>query len=166
MKRLYFFLCVLGVTSCLATHYYEPEVIDTSQTDERISHLGDTCWFAVEYQYVKTKFQPGMAFKPFKYVIEIEGFESEEPTIVTKDTELAELTDELKRKFPEFYEKWYEQNGGYPDHSKAIIAFAVPENQTESERTVEVRVCISNEYRVTDDWGEWETVFSGIQEGL
>lgn len=30
-----------------------------------------------------TIFQPGMAFKPFKYVVEIEGIESEAPTIVT-----------------------------------------------------------------------------------
>ena len=112
-----------------------------------------------------TIFQPGMAFKPFKYVVEIEGIESEEPTIVTKDTELAALTGELKRKYPEFYEKWYEENGGYPDHSKAIIAFAVPENMTESERTVEVKVSIATEYRVAENWGEWKTVFSAVQEG-
>ena len=30
-----------------------------------------------------TKFQPGMAFKPFKYVVVIEGIVSEEPKIVT-----------------------------------------------------------------------------------
>ena len=106
-----------------------------------------------------------MAFKPFKYVVEIEGIESEAHTIVTKDTELAALTGELKRKYPEFYEKWYGENGGYPDHSKAIIAFAVPENMTESERTVEVKVSIATEYRVAENWGEWETVFSAVQEG-
>ena len=124
MKHLYIIiLCVLGITSCLSTHYFEPEIGDTSKVEGKISHKGDTCWFEVEYQHVMTKFQPGMAFKPFKYVIEIEGIESEDPTIVTMDTELAALTGELKRKYPEFYEKWYEENGGYPDHSKAIIAF-------------------------------------------
>ena len=158
-------LCMLGITSCFPTHYFEPEIGDTSKVEGKISHTGDTCWFEVEYQHVMTKFQPGMAFKPFKYVVEIEGIESEEPKIVTKDTELAALTGELKRKYPEFYEKWYEENGGYPDHSKAIIAFAVPENKTESERTVEVKVSIAMEYRVAENWGEWETVFSAVQEG-
>ena len=156
---------MLGISSCFPTHYFEPEIGDTSKVEGKISHKGDTCWFEVEYQHVMTKFQPGMAFKPFKYVVEIEGIESEEPKIVTKDTELAALTGELKRKYPEFYEKWYEENGGYPDRSKAIIAFAVPENMTESERTVEVKVSIATEYRVAENWGEWETVFSAFQEG-
>ena len=166
MKYLYIILlCVLGITSCFPTHYFEPEIGDTSKVEGKISHKGDTCWFEVEYQHVMTKFQPGMAFKPFKYVVEIEGIESEESKIITKDTELAALTGELKRKYPEFYEKWYEENGGYPDHSKAIIAFAVPENMTESERTVEVKVSITTEYRVAENWGAWETVFSAVQEG-
>ena len=114
MKYLYIILlCMLGITSCFPTHYFEPEIGDTSKVEGKISHKGDTCWFEVEYQHVMTKFQPGMAFKPFKYVVEIEGIESEEPKIIT-------------RKYPEFYEKWYEENGGYPDHSKAIIAFGTP----------------------------------------
>lgn len=166
MKYLYIILlCVLGISSCFPTHYYEPEIGDTSKVEGKISHKGDTCWIEVEYQHMMTKFQPGIAFKPFKYVVEIEGIESEEPKIITKDTELAALTGELKRKYPEFYEKWYEENGGYPDHSKAIIAFAVPENMTDSERTVEVKVSIATEYRLAENWSEWETVFSAVQEG-
>lgn len=165
MKHLYIILLyILGITSCLSTHYFEPEIGDTSKVEGKISHKGDTCWFEVEYQHVMTKFQPGMAFKPFKYIVEIEGIESEESKIVTKDTELAALTGELKRKYPEFYEKWYEENGGYPDHSKAIIAFAVPENPTEADRTVVVKVSIANDYRDTENWGEWETVFCAVQE--
>lgn len=166
MKYLYIILlCVLGISSCFPTHYFEPEIGDTSKVEGKISHKGDTCWFEVEYQHMMTKFQPGIAFKPFKYVVEIEGIESEEPKIITKDIELAALTGELKRKYPEFYEKWYEENGGYPDRSKAIIAFAVPENMTDSERTVEVKVSIATEYRVAENWSEWETVFSAFQEG-
>lgn len=93
MKYSYIILlCMLGITSCFPTHYFEPEIGDTSKVEGEISHKGDTCWFEVEYQHVMTKFQPGMAFKPFKYVVEIEGIESETPTIVTKDTELAALT--------------------------------------------------------------------------
>ena len=74
---------MLGITSCFPTHYFEPEIGDTSKVEGKISHKGDTCWFEVEYQHVMTKFQPGMAFKPFKYVVEIEGIESDAPTIVT-----------------------------------------------------------------------------------
>ena len=168
MKRiLIMLLCAVSMSACLGTHYFEPEVVETSDQEERISYLGDTCWFEVEYQQVMTKFQPGMAFKPFKYVVEIEGIESDDSAIVTNDSELAALTEELKREFPEFYEKWYEENGGYPNYSKAIVAFAVPANMSESERKVEVKVCIANDYRRdTENWGEWETVFSAVQEGF
>ena len=160
-------LCAVSMSACLGTHYFEPEVVETSDQEERISYLGDTCWFEVEYQRVMTKFQPGMAFKPFKYVVEIEGIESDDSAIVTNDSELAALTEELKREFPEFYEKWYEENGGYPNYSKAIVAFAVPANMSESDRKVEVKVCIANDYRRdTENWGEWETVFSAVQEGF
>ena len=134
MKHLYIILlCVLGITSCLGTHYFEPEV--------------------------------GEAFKAFKYVVEIEGVESQEPTIVAKGDELAELTGKLKLEFPEFYEKWYVEHGGYPNYSRAIIAFDVPANMTEAERKVEVKVSIANDFRDTENWGEWETVFSAVQEG-
>ena len=166
MKYLYIILlCVLGISSCFPTHYFEPEIGETSKTEDKISYLGDTCWFEIEYQQVLTKFQPGEAFKAFKYVVEIEGVESEEPTIVTKGEELAELTGKLKLEFPEFYEKWYEEHGGYPNYSRAIIAFAVPANMTEAEREVEVKVSIANDFRDTENWGEWETAFSAVQEG-
>lgn len=168
MKRiLIMLLCAVSMSACLGTHYFEPEVVETSDQEERISYLGDTCWFEVEYQQVMTKFQPGMAFKPFKYVVEIEGIESEEPTVVTNDSELAALTGELKEKFPEFYKEWYKENDDYPKYSRAIIAFAIPANQTQAERKVEVKVSIADDYRSdTENWGEWETVFSAVQEGF
>ena len=60
MKYLYIILlCMLGITSCFPTHYFEPEIGDTSKVEGKISHKGDTCWFEVEYQHVMTKFQPG-----------------------------------------------------------------------------------------------------------
>ena len=162
MKHLYIILlCVFSITSCLATHYFEPEIIKISKTEDKISYLGDTCWFVIKYQQVLTKFQPGQAFKAFKYVVEIEGVESEDPRIVTGIYKLAELTLE----FPEFYEKWYEEHGGYPNYSRIIIAFAVPANMTEAERKVEVKVSIANDFCDTENWGEWETAFSAVQEG-
>ena len=152
-------LCAVSMSACLGSHYFEPEVLGTSDQEERISYLGDTCWFEVEYQQVMTKFQPGMAFKSFKYVVDIEGVESEEPTVVTNDSELAALTGELKEKFPEFYKEWYKENDDYPKYSRAIIAFAIPANLTQAERKVEVKVCIADDYRTdTENWGEWETV--------
>lgn len=158
-------LCAVSMSACLDTYYFEPEVVETSDQEERISFLGDTCWFEVEYQQVMTKFQPGVAFRSFRYVVEIEGIESEEPTIVTNVSELASLTGELRQKFPESYEKWYEENGCYPNCS--IIAFAVPANLTQTGRRVEVKVGIADDYSPdTENWGEWETVFSAVQEGF
>ena len=50
MKYLYvILLCLLGITSCLPTHYFEPEIGDTSKVEGKISRKGDTCWFEVEY---------------------------------------------------------------------------------------------------------------------
>lgn len=166
IKRFFIIiLSVFGVTSCLGTHYFEPQVGKTSETEDKISHKGDTCGFEIEYKQVRTKFQPGMAFKPFKYVVETEGVEPEEPTIITKEDDLVALRNELERKYPKFIEKWYKMNGGYPNYHKTIIVFVIPENMTDSERTVKVKVSISNEYRDTEDWGEWETIFSAVQEG-
>lgn len=50
MKHLYIILlCMLGITSCIPTHYFEPEIGDTSKVEGKISRKGDTCWFEVEY---------------------------------------------------------------------------------------------------------------------
>lgn len=49
MKHLYIILlCVFSITSCLATHYFEPEIIEISKTEDKISYLGDTCWFEIK----------------------------------------------------------------------------------------------------------------------
>ena len=66
MKHLYIILlCMLGITSCFPTHYFEPEIGDTSKVEGKISHKGDTCWFEVEYQPIKWffTFNGGLAFR-------------------------------------------------------------------------------------------------------
>ena len=155
-------LAAVCISACMPTHYYEPEVIKTSDSEAKISSLGEVCWFQVNWNHVQTKFQPGRAFKPFKYVIEIEGTESAAPVIIQKDSELAELTARLESEFPEFYENWLRENGrkGY-----GIIAFEAPANSAQTERRIEVKVSIAKDYRDTENWGEWETVFSSVQEG-
>ena len=152
-------LAAVCISGCMPTHYYEPEVIETSDTEAKISYLGEVCWFQVNWNHVQTKFQPGRAFKPFKYVIKIEGTEAADPVIIQKDSELAELTARLES---EFYENWLRENGrkGY-----GIIAFEVPANPAQTERRIEVKVSIAKDYRDTENWGEWETVFSSVQEG-
>lgn len=155
-------LAAVCISGCMPTHYYDPEVIETSDSEAKISFLGEICWFQVNWNYVQTKFQPGRAFKPFKYVIKIEGTESADPVIIQKDSELAELTARLESEFPEFYENWLRENGrkGY-----GIIAFEVPANPAQTERRIEVKVSIAKDYRDTENWGVWETVFSSVQEG-
>ncbi len=164
MKKTFFvLLCAVFTSACLGTHYFEPEVVDTSDPQEKLSHEGDTCWFQVTYNQVMTRFQPGYDFKPFKYVIEIKGRQYGETVVVETDRDLARLIDKLEDEFPEFYEKWYQENGSLPKSSSGVIAFAVPRNLTQEDRTVEVKVCVSKKYHDTEEWGEWETVFSAVQ---
>lgn len=164
MKRIFIMLlCAACMTSCLWTHYFEPEVVGTSDSEAEISCLGDTCWFQVNFSRVMTRFQPGEDFKPFRYVVEVEELEADEPIVVEHDRDLAELMDRLEEEFPEFYEKYR----GLPQYySSGIIAFAVPANLAQEERKVEVKVSIAKDYHDTENWGEWETVFSAIQEGF
>ena len=58
-------LAAVGISACMPTHYYEPEVIETSDSEAKISSLGEVCWFQVNWNHVQTKFQPGRAFKPW-----------------------------------------------------------------------------------------------------
>lgn len=90
-------LAAVGISACMPTHYYEPEVIKTSDSEAKISCLGEICWFQVNWNHVQTKFQPGRAFKPFKYVIEIEGTESADPVIIQKDSNLPSLLQGLSQ---------------------------------------------------------------------
>ena len=166
MKRiLILFLSVVCVQSCFLIPdwiwYYELKVTQVSDEESMLSCLGDTCWFKVAYQRVDTKFQPGIGFEEFRYIIEIGGQVAEGPVSIEGEWALADLTDELKEKFPDFFEEWYLTYGGYPVYSEAVIPFAVPANDSSMQRTVEVKVDMSD----NDESEEWETVFSAIQEG-
>ena len=46
------------------------------------------------------------------------------------------------------------------------ILFFVPANYSESQRKVEVKFCVSNDYHSVDNWGDWETVYSTFQYGV
>lgn len=70
-----FLFCGFCISSCLGSMYFEPDVVDTSATEKNISYLGDTCWFSVTFNYVETKFTNAAYYKPFKYVVKIEGVE-------------------------------------------------------------------------------------------
>lgn len=167
MKRiLIMLLCAVSMSACLGTHYFEPEVVETSDQEEKISYLGDTCWFQVEFQQVMTKFEPEEDFKPFRYVVEIEGLEPADPTVIEHDRGMAELIEGLTKELPEFYEEWQQEHDPLSIYWSGVIAFEVPVNLSESQRKVEVKVSISDDYHDTENWGEWETVFSAVQEGF
>ena len=162
MKRMtIMLLCAACISACMGTAYFEPDVVGTSDSEETIPFSGGICWFQVEYRQVMTRFQPGKDFKPFRYVVAIEGMESSDPTVVEHDMDLVELTESLAKKFPEFYEEWQPS-----PYWSGVIAFAVPANLTQDDRKVEVKVSIADGYHNTQNWGEWETVFEGTQAGL
>lgn len=164
MKRLWIIiLCLLGVTSCLEALYFEPDVIETSSTKENISHLGDTCWFLVDFKHVETKFTNAAYFKPFKYVVEIEGLESSDPVLVETEGAFSDIFTKQHEDYPEVFNIPNEDGVYVPG---GAILFFVPANYSESQRKVEVKFCVSNDYHSVDNWGDWETVYSTFQYGV
>lgn len=163
MKRLWIIiLCLLGVTSCLEPLYFEPDVIETSSTEENISSLGDTCWFLVTFKQVETKFTNKAYFKPFKYLIEIEGVEACDPIFVETEMMFDDIISTQFKNYPEIFST-PDENGTYVPGD--AILFFVPANESESQRKVEVKFSVSDVYHAAGNWSEWETVFSAIQDG-
>ena len=96
-------LCSICITSCLEPLYFEPDVIETSSTEENISSLGDTCWFLVTFKLVETKFTNAEYFKPFKYVVEIEGLESRDPVLVETEGVFSDIFTKQHEDYPEVF---------------------------------------------------------------
>ena len=151
--------CILD--KMFPTRYYDPVVVDTSESDGVLASRGDTCWFYIEYTGRETKFQGGIVNNPFKYVIEIEGAVVEGPVSIERDA-LWKYETEMSERFPEFFEEeWLRAHGRYG--GTGLIVFAVPANFSNEQRKVEAKLSIQD---LTDEsWSEWETVFSAIQEG-
>lgn len=157
-------LSVLCLYSCIwpVEKYYEPVFNETEEIPEKLSCLGEVCYFDAMFECVMTKweFNSTMYSKPFKYVIEIEGIEPSEPKIIKDYNELNEEYIKLRDRYSSFCQEWPKLNGTYK------LAFHVPINLSEAERKVEVKLCVADEYDSIADWGEWETVFSAVQEAF
>lgn len=155
-------LCSICITSCLEPLYFEPDVIETSSTEENISSLGDTCWFLVTFKQVETKFTNAEYFKPFKYVVEIEGLESSDPVLVETEGVFSDIFTKQHEDYPEVFNIPNEDGVYVPGDA---ILFFVPANESESQRKVEVKFSVSDVYHAAGNWSEWETIFSAIQDG-
>ena len=82
------------------------------------------------------------------------------------------MVQENTREYLETYSKevieWWERRTELKWMDNAIL-FEVPANSSADERSVEVKVSVSSglyNSEQEDDWGEWETVFSAVQEGF
>ena len=141
-------------------HYFDPVFNENSERQEMISCLGEVCYFEADYELVMTKFEFNCTdfSKPFKYVIEIEGLEPTAPKVIKNDSDLITLYGGLRDQFPSFYDDLQ------PTANVYTIAFYVPINLSQTERKVEVKLSVSNAYDSIFDWGEWQTVFSAVQE--
>lgn len=155
-------LCVFCITSCLEPLYFEPDVIETSSTEENISSLGDTCWFLVTFKQVETKFTNAEYFKPFKYLIEIEGVEAGDPIFVETEMMFDRIISSQFKNYPEIFNTPDEDGIYVPG---GAILFFVPANESDSQRKVEVKFSVSDVYHTVGNWSEWETIFSAIQDG-
>ena len=165
MKRIFILIfSILGLYSCRwpDEFYYDPIFDENTEKQEKISCLGEVRCFEADFECVMTKFEfiHTDYFKPFKYVVEIEGIELSEAKIIKNNNDLWTLSNQLSDKFPSFYQNLPTGNGLYR------IAFQIPINLSETERKVEVKLCVANEYDSIDNWGDWNTVFSAVQEAF
>ena len=151
MKRIFILiLSILGLYSCRwpDEFYYDPIFEENTEKQEKISCLGEVRCFEADFECVMTKFEfiHTDYFKPFKYVIEIEGMEASESEIIKNNSDLWALSNQLSDKFPSFYQNLPTGNGLYR------IAFQIPINLSETERKVEVYFVIGGMPEVVDRW--------------
>ena len=143
---------------------YEPVFVPEEDNSDFIPYdkevipaEGDTCWFYRELNRIVVKaFDPSEAIYPYRWKLLIDG----------------NMVQENTREYLETYSKevmeWWERRTGLKWMDNAIL-FEVPVNSSIDERSVEVMVSVSNglyNSEQEDDWGEWETVFSAVQEGF
>ena len=118
-------------------------IIDEVVCDGPVPQEGTVVEIPVSYVYVPTRSEPAVNFQPFRYRAFLDGEEYsyvESPSGVYPIGFLAEETD--------------------------AFHVVVPENDTYDERTVSIDVSIKSGYGRKSGWGEWKTVFSGIQASL
>ena len=155
MKKFFERFCVMIICGCIAAAcnmHFEP-VISVNDEVVEIPAEGGDYYFCVSYRKVPTKFEPGEASKAFQYRLML-GNNEAFSGIIKYEQELTDLWP-ADVEYPEDIPPY-----GYP------VPFHVPQNMTGNARDVKVEVSIDRNYSEYDDydWGEWQTVFTGVQD--
>jgi len=166
MKRvsIYVFTMLLSI-SCYDVVYqptfdgYEEIEGYTPYDRDVIPSEGDTCWFYQDLQRVIVKaFDASEAVKAFRWEMNIDG-EKYGETVIERGYEESPLFT-----FDEARLWWKERVG--TDWTYNTIFFEVPANDTSNDRLVEILVSINDSfYDVSDEWGDWFSVFKEVQKG-
>lgn len=138
MKKILLLSFLISLlTGCFGyTLEYECEIQDVENTGN-IPQEGTVIDIPISYVLVQTKFEPGEYFQPFRYRALVDG----------KEYSYAENPATVGR---------YEGD--------AALGVVVPGNNSYDERNIKVEVSLA---KSIDDqsWGNWRTVYSGIQDG-
>lgn len=166
MKRmcLYFF-GTLMFASCYDIVYepvfegYEEIAGYTPYDKDVIPSDGDTCWFYYDLQRVIVKaFDPSESVKPYRWEIHIDGNKYGETKLEYEGNTNTLFTNDEAR-------VWWRDRIG-TEWAYNSIFFDVPANNSPNDRLIEIVVSLNESfYEVSDEWGEWFSVFEAIQEG-
>ena len=131
--------------------YFEP-VIEVKEEVIEIPAEGGDYYFWVNYRQAQTRFEPGEEYRTFKYRLLLGDIEAK--NVVVKHP------NELKDLWPE----GLENPEDVPPYGNPV-PFHVPANTKDKEREVKVEVALDRNDSFDDghDWGEWQAVFTGIQ---
>lgn len=142
---------------------YEPVFVPEENNSDFIPYdkevipaEGDTCWFYRGLNRIVVKaFDPSEAIYPYKWKLLIDG------------NMVLENTKDFLETYSKEVMEWWERRTEIKWMDNAIL-FEVPANSSADERAVEVMVSVSSgpyNSEQEDDWGEWFTVFEGMQAG-
>jgi hypothetical protein len=166
MKRIAIYIFAMLMSIGCYDVVFEPifdgyEELDGYKPYDRdaIPSEGDTCWFYQDLQRVIVKaFDASEAVKAFRWEVHIDG-EKYGKTVISRDYDTGSLftIDEARL--------WWKERIG-TDWGYNTIFFEVPANDTSNERVVEIMVSINESfYEVSEDWGDWFSVFKEVQKG-
>lgn len=151
MKRLFVLtLFAVMIVSCGRIQY--DLVFNVKDELVEIPAEGGDYYFWVNYRQAETKFELGEEYGVFKYRLLLGGSEAK-VVVVKHPNELKDLWPE-ELEYPEDIPPY-----GYP------VPFHVPANVYDKEREVKVEIALdrNNSFDDGHDWGEWQAVFTGMQ---
>ena len=166
MKRIFLFLIAMSMLVGCYDVVFEP-IFDGYEEVEGyvpydkdvIPSDGDTCWFYCDLQRVMVKaFDPSESIKPYRWEMHIDGNKYGETKLEYEGTTNSLFTYEEAR-------EWWRDRIG-TEWAYNSIFFDVPSNNSPNDRRIEIVVSLNESfYEVSDEWGEWFSVFDVIQKG-